>query len=106
MIAAGLGPNSNIETAASLPTSTTPFRRPSAKPTHVVHPNNIPVKMSTMDKLFGKKFNTPILRPMAPFFIAGVVVAYGINSFANLLASTDEFKNDPRNPAAKKNAGH
>ncbi|KAF8537994.1 ATP synthase j chain-domain-containing protein [Trichophaea hybrida] len=62
--------------------------------------------MSIMENLFGKKFNTPILRPMAPFFVAGVVVFYGINSFSKVLANTDEFKNDPRNPAVKKNIGH
>ncbi|KAF2431667.1 hypothetical protein EJ08DRAFT_696149 [Tothia fuscella] len=28
----------------------------------------------------------------------GVVILYGVNSFANALASTDEYKNDPRNP--------
>jgi len=38
---------------------------------------------------------------MAPFYIAGVVVFYGINSFANLLANGEEFRNDPRNPNAK-----
>ncbi|KAF2271051.1 hypothetical protein CC78DRAFT_10131 [Lojkania enalia] len=51
--------------------------------------------------LLGKKFAAPVARPMAPFYIAGVVVLYGVNSFANVLASTDEFKNDPRNPALK-----
>ncbi|PQE31829.1 F-type H+-transporting ATPase subunit J protein [Rutstroemia sp. NJR-2017a WRK4] len=32
---------------------------------------------------------------------AGVVVFYGINSFANMLANSEEFRNDPRNPNAK-----
>jgi len=62
--------------------------------------------MGVLENLFGKKFNTPILKPMGPFFIAGVVVFYGINSFAGVLANSDEFKNDPRNAAARKNAGH
>ncbi|KAF1995819.1 hypothetical protein P154DRAFT_623743 [Amniculicola lignicola CBS 123094] len=51
--------------------------------------------------LLGKKFPAPVARPMWPFYISGVVVLYGVNAFANVLANTDEFKNDPRNPAAK-----
>ncbi|KAA8647226.1 hypothetical protein EYZ11_008658 [Aspergillus tanneri] len=51
--------------------------------------------------LLGKKFPTPVGKPMAPFFAAGAVVLYGINSFANVMMSTNEFKNDPRNPNAK-----
>ncbi|KAA8914662.1 putative mitochondrial F1F0 ATP synthase subunit Atp18 [Sphaerosporella brunnea] len=62
--------------------------------------------MGLLENMFGKKFNTPVMKPMAPFFVAGIIVFYGINSFANMLANTDEFKNDPRNPAAKKNIGH
>ncbi|KAF2802912.1 uncharacterized protein BDZ99DRAFT_468580 [Mytilinidion resinicola] len=38
--------------------------------------------------LLGKKFPAPIAKPMAPFYIAGVVVLYGINSFANVLAGS------------------
>ncbi|KAF2488931.1 hypothetical protein BU16DRAFT_472989 [Lophium mytilinum] len=55
--------------------------------------------------LLGKKFPAPIAKPMAPFYIAGVVVLYGINSFANVLAGTEEFANDPRNPALKSKGG-
>ncbi|EON66326.1 F-type H+-transporting ATPase subunit J [Coniosporium apollinis CBS 100218] len=58
--------------------------------------------------LLGKKFPAPVARPMAPFYVAGLVILYGVNSFANTLASTDEYKNDPRNPGAKSvpNGGH
>ncbi|PMD15109.1 hypothetical protein NA56DRAFT_582568 [Hyaloscypha hepaticicola] len=49
----------------------------------------------------GKKFPAPVARPMAPFYIAGVVILYGVNSFANMMMNSDEFKNDPRNPNAK-----
>ncbi|CAD6449077.1 f69e0861-e52e-4673-ab42-8afd91860f46 [Sclerotinia trifoliorum] len=49
----------------------------------------------------GKKFPAPIAKPMAPFFVAGVVIMYGINSAANAMANSEEFKNDPRNPNAK-----
>lgn len=51
--------------------------------------------------LLGRKWPVPVAQPMAPFYAAGVVILYGINSFANKLASTDEYKNDPRNPALK-----
>ncbi|KAF2790332.1 mitochondrial F1F0 ATP synthase-like protein subunit Atp18, partial [Melanomma pulvis-pyrius CBS 109.77] len=51
--------------------------------------------------LLGKKFPGMIARPMAPFYISGIVILYGVNSFANALASSDEYKNDPRNPALK-----
>ncbi|OCL08565.1 hypothetical protein AOQ84DRAFT_354425 [Glonium stellatum] len=54
--------------------------------------------------LLGKKFPAPVAKPMAPFYVAGIVILYGINSFANVLANTDEYKNDPRNPNAKSTA--
>ncbi|KIW01025.1 uncharacterized protein PV09_07541 [Verruconis gallopava] len=51
--------------------------------------------------LFGKKWPVPVARPMMPFYAAGLIVLYGINSFAGVLANTDEYKNDPRNPNAR-----
>ncbi|KAL2754043.1 hypothetical protein ACRALDRAFT_1063013 [Sodiomyces alcalophilus JCM 7366] len=48
-----------------------------------------------------KKFPAPVLKPMAPFFAAGLIIAYGINSAQNALMQTDQWKNDPRNPNAK-----
>jgi F-type H+-transporting ATPase subunit j len=51
--------------------------------------------------LLGKKFPAPVAKPMAPFFAAGVVILFGVNSLANALMNTEEFKNDPRNPNAK-----
>ncbi|KAF2205085.1 mitochondrial F1F0 ATP synthase-like protein subunit Atp18 [Delitschia confertaspora ATCC 74209] len=54
--------------------------------------------------LLGKKFSGPVARPMMPFYAAGLVILYGVNSFANALAATDEYKNDPRNPALKNEA--
>ncbi|KAB8253221.1 putative mitochondrial F1F0 ATP synthase subunit Atp18 [Aspergillus flavus] len=51
--------------------------------------------------LLGKKFPTPIAKPLGPFFAAGAVILYGINSLGNALANTGEFKNDPRNPNLK-----
>ncbi|PGH29149.1 F-type H+-transporting ATPase subunit J [[Emmonsia] crescens] len=51
--------------------------------------------------LLGRKFPAPVAKPMLPFFAAGLIVLYGINGFANVLMSTPEFKNDPRNPNAR-----
>ncbi|KAK4451170.1 ATP synthase [Podospora aff. communis PSN243] len=47
-----------------------------------------------------KKFPAPVLRPMAPFFAAGLVIAYGINAAQNSMMAGDEWKNDPRNKKA------
>ncbi|KAE8443703.1 hypothetical protein EG329_001475 [Mollisiaceae sp. DMI_Dod_QoI] len=51
--------------------------------------------------LLGKKFPAPVARPMTPFYVAGLVILYGVNSFAGLMMNSEEFKNDPRNPNAK-----
>ncbi|KAI1097521.1 putative mitochondrial F1F0 ATP synthase subunit Atp18 [Jackrogersella minutella] len=52
-----------------------------------------------------KKFPTPILEPLGPFFAAGLIVLYGVNSLQNAMMKSDEWKDDPRNPNAKK-GGH
>ncbi|SLM34609.1 mitochondrial f1f0 atp synthase subunit atp18 [Lasallia pustulata] len=31
----------------------------------------------------------------------GLIILYGVNSFATVLENSDEYKNDPRNPASK-----
>ncbi|KAJ6092542.1 hypothetical protein N7486_007831 [Penicillium sp. IBT 16267x] len=51
--------------------------------------------------LLGKKFPGALAGPMTPFFAAGLIVLYGVNSLQNALSNTAEFKNDPRNPNAK-----
>ncbi|KAF2703995.1 hypothetical protein K504DRAFT_463069 [Pleomassaria siparia CBS 279.74] len=51
--------------------------------------------------LLGKKFPGAVAKPMWPFYVSGLVIMYGVNSFANALATSDEYKNDPRNPALK-----
>lgn len=51
--------------------------------------------------LLGKKFPAPVAKPMTPFYVAGLVVLYGVNSLANAMMNSEEFKNDPRNPNAK-----
>ncbi|KAF3014221.1 hypothetical protein E8E14_008427 [Neopestalotiopsis sp. 37M] len=51
-----------------------------------------------------KKFPTPVLKPLAPFFAAGLVILYGVNSAQNAMMKSDEWKNDPRNPNAGKAA--
>ncbi|KAI1080611.1 putative mitochondrial F1F0 ATP synthase subunit Atp18 [Whalleya microplaca] len=48
-----------------------------------------------------KTFKTPVFKPMAPFFAAGLIVLYGVNSAQNALMQSDEWKNDPRNPSVK-----
>ncbi|KAK6821384.1 ATP synthase subunit J [Apiospora marii] len=52
-----------------------------------------------------KKFPTPVLKPLAPFFAAGAVILYGVNSAQNAMMRSDEWKNDARNPNAK-SGGH
>ncbi|KAJ5212137.1 uncharacterized protein N7498_003783 [Penicillium cinerascens] len=56
--------------------------------------------------LLGKKFPGLLASPMTPFFAAGAIVLYGVNSLQNALSNTAEFKNDPRNPNAKPGNGH
>ncbi|KAH7013634.1 ATPase, F0 complex, subunit J [Ilyonectria destructans] len=52
-----------------------------------------------------KKFPAPFLKPYWPFFAAGIVIAYGVNSVQTSMMSTAEWKNDARNPNAK-TGGH
>lgn len=53
-----------------------------------------------------KKFPAPFLKPMAPFFAAGLIIAYGVNSLQGALMETDEWKNDARNPKVRAGGGH
>ncbi|KAG0650164.1 ATP synthase subunit [Hyphodiscus hymeniophilus] len=53
-----------------------------------------------MPGLLGKKFPAPVAGPMWPFFAAGLVIMYGINSAQTAMMNSAEFKNDPRNPSA------
>ncbi|XP_044721382.1 ATP synthase j chain domain-containing protein [Hirsutella rhossiliensis] len=46
------------------------------------------------------------VKPMAPFFAAGLIIAYGANSAQNAMMASDEWKNDPRNPQAKAGNKH
>jgi len=54
-----------------------------------------------MPGMLGKKFPVPVLSTMWPFYAAGIVIAYGVNNLASTLINTDEYRNDPRNPALK-----
>ncbi|OQD77823.1 hypothetical protein PENDEC_c002G04280 [Penicillium decumbens] len=56
--------------------------------------------------LLGKKFPGLLGYPMTPFFAAGAIVLYGVNSLQNALSNTAQYKNDPRNPNAKPADGH
>ncbi|KAL3468527.1 ATPase, F0 complex, subunit J [Aspergillus heterothallicus] len=51
--------------------------------------------------LLPKKFPAPVAGPLGPFFAAGLVILYGINSASNAMANSAEYKNDPRNPNLK-----
>ncbi|QKX56532.1 uncharacterized protein TRUGW13939_03637 [Talaromyces rugulosus] len=51
--------------------------------------------------LLGKKWPAPVGKTMFPFYAAGLVILYGVNSIANASMNSAEFKNDPRNPNAK-----
>ncbi|KAM7197942.1 ATP synthase j chain domain containing protein [Naviculisporaceae sp. PSN 640] len=53
-----------------------------------------------------KKFPAPVLRPMAPFYAAGLLVMLGVNSLQNSLMDSPEFRNDPRHPRVRAEAGH
>ncbi|KAH7381608.1 ATPase, F0 complex, subunit J [Pyrenochaeta sp. MPI-SDFR-AT-0127] len=52
----------------------------------------------------GRKFPASVARPMWPFYVSGLVILYGVNSAATAMATADEYKNDPRNPAVKNQA--
>ncbi|KAF2861435.1 putative mitochondrial F1F0 ATP synthase subunit Atp18 [Piedraia hortae CBS 480.64] len=56
--------------------------------------------------MLGKKFPTPVIKPYWPFMAAGALVLYGVNSVANAMMNSEEFKNDPRNPHRKTSRGH
>ncbi|CAO3667593.1 unnamed protein product [Umbelopsis vinacea] len=57
--------------------------------------------------MFGlRKFNTPILRPMAPFFIGAATVIYLIGKAQVAMIDSDMYKNDPRNPALASKKAH
>lgn len=45
-----------------------------------------------------KRFNTPVLKPLWPFFVGGAIVFWAVGKAADASSRTDEFINDPRNP--------
>ncbi|GAA5815276.1 ATPase, F0 complex, subunit J [Thamnidium elegans] len=50
--------------------------------------------------MFGmRKWSTPVLRPAAPFIVGGAVVFYLVAKAQDAMINSDEYKNDPRNPA-------
>ncbi|KAI8883974.1 ATPase, F0 complex, subunit J [Backusella circina FSU 941] len=50
--------------------------------------------------MFGlRKWSTPVLRPAAPFIAGGVAVFYLIAKAQSAMINSDEYRNDPRNPA-------
>ncbi|KAI9320104.1 ATPase, F0 complex, subunit J [Dichotomocladium elegans] len=50
--------------------------------------------------MFGlRKFNAPVLRPAAPFIVGGLTVFYLVGKMQTAMINSEEYKNDPRNPA-------
>ncbi|ORZ03618.1 ATPase, F0 complex, subunit J [Syncephalastrum racemosum] len=50
--------------------------------------------------MFGlRKFNAPVLRPAAPFIVGGVTVFFLVAKAQSAMIDSEEFRNDPRNPA-------
>ncbi|KAI9470059.1 MAG: ATPase, F0 complex, subunit J [Benjaminiella poitrasii] len=50
--------------------------------------------------MFGmRKWNTPVLRPAAPFIAGGIAVLYLVSKAQTAMINSEEYRNDPRNPA-------
>ncbi|CAM0138644.1 hypothetical protein VKS41_008375 [Umbelopsis sp. WA50703] len=57
--------------------------------------------------MFGlRKFNTPFARPMMPFFVGAVSVIFLIGKAQTAMIESDQYKNDPRNPALASKKAH
>ncbi|KAJ9609169.1 atp18 subunit J of the mitochondrial F1F0 ATP synthase [Cladophialophora chaetospira] len=77
-------------------------------------PKKFPGKLGTSSAAGDTGGNIELMcdtaEPLIPFYVAGVVVLYGINAGANAMMASDEYKNDPRNPNPAKpespSAGH
>ncbi|KAI0204176.1 ATP synthase j chain-domain-containing protein [Astrocystis sublimbata] len=99
---------SHISTATGFLSAAAEQSLPSGKPlerySYPSTPQILPLNTAKM-MWFGihplKKFPAPIMKPLAPFFAAGLVIAFGVNSAQNAMMASDEWKNDPRNPNAK-----
>lgn len=52
--------------------------------------------------MFGlRAYPTPIWKPLAPFVFGAAIVFWGTNALQNSMLASEEFKNDPRNPAGQ-----
>ncbi|KIJ34654.1 hypothetical protein M422DRAFT_263216 [Sphaerobolus stellatus SS14] len=47
-----------------------------------------------------RKWSTPVLRPMLPFFAAGVLTFYLVGKAQEMGVRSEAYANDPRNPYA------
>ncbi|KAG2172064.1 hypothetical protein INT43_001541 [Umbelopsis isabellina] len=57
--------------------------------------------------MFGlRKFNTPFLRPMMPFFVGAVSVFFLVGKAQTAMINSEDYKNDPRNPALGSKKAH
>ncbi|KAI9277294.1 ATPase, F0 complex, subunit J [Phascolomyces articulosus] len=50
--------------------------------------------------MFGlRKFNAPVLKPAGPFIAGGLTVFYLVAKLQGAMIDSEEYRNDPRNPA-------
>ncbi|PFH46067.1 hypothetical protein AMATHDRAFT_156539 [Amanita thiersii Skay4041] len=47
-----------------------------------------------------RKFSTPVMRPLWPFFVSGSFVLYMVSNLQDSGVRSAEWRNDPRNPYA------
>ncbi|EIE78943.1 hypothetical protein RO3G_03648 [Rhizopus delemar RA 99-880] len=50
--------------------------------------------------MFGlRKFDVPAFRPVVPFIAGGAVVLFLVSKAQSAMINSDQYRNDPRNPA-------
>jgi F-type H+-transporting ATPase subunit j len=55
-----------------------------------------------MSKFFGlRTFNTPIIRPLYPFFVGMAITFYGVAKLQASMLDTEEWRNNPQSPTCK-----
>ncbi|KAK9465130.1 hypothetical protein V1512DRAFT_266753 [Lipomyces arxii] len=55
-----------------------------------------------MFAFLARRYPTPIMKPLWPFFVGAAVTYFAVGKAADALMDTDEFKNDPRHPRFSK----
>ncbi|KAK9324648.1 ATPase, F0 complex, subunit J [Lipomyces orientalis] len=54
-----------------------------------------------MIAFLSRRYPTPILKPLWPFFVGAAITYYAVGKAADAMMESDEYKNDPRNPKLK-----